>query len=155
MALVRWNPWGDLLSLHSQMDQLFGQTMGEFGMDGGEYANLPVDIRQTDGAFTIEASVPGFKPEDVEVTFDNGMLTIKGQAERKSESEKDGWVRRERRHTSVFRQVALPNEVKSDDITARFENGVLTITVPRVEKAQPKRIPVSGGNPSVVDAPKS
>ena len=64
-ALVRWNPWGELFSLQSQMDQLF-QALNNGGQgtsDGTDHYNLPVDIRQSDDAFTIEASVPGFAPE--------------------------------------------------------------------------------------------
>lgn len=110
--------------------------------------NLPVDIRQTENEFLIEASVPGFTPDQVEVTFDDGVLTIRGQRSEQRE-EKDGqYVRRERRQASVYRQIALPAEVRADEIAAGFENGVLRITVPRAQKAQPKRIPVtapSGG----------
>jgi HSP20 family protein len=136
MAVVRWNPWGELFSLHDQMDQLFQHTAGT------EVVNLPVDIRQTDDRFVIEASIPGFKPEDVEVTFDDGVLSIRGRLESQHESKEGGYVRRERHTSSVFRQISLPNDVQADEITAGFENGVLTVTVPRAAKAQPKRIPV-------------
>ncbi len=97
MAVVRWNPWNDLFDLHAQVDHLF-QTPATASRNGVEYTSLPVDIQQTEGAFVVEASVPGFNPGDVEVTF---------------------------------------------------EDGVLRITVPRAQKAQPKRIPVTvaGGEP--------
>ena len=146
MALIRWNPWGDLFDLHSQVDHLF-QSLGPdtVRMNGDEIAGLPVDIRQTDDAFVIEASVPGFRPEDVEVTFADGLLTIKGNRSAETEDKSGTYVRRERRTTSVFRQVGLPAEVRDDHISARFDNGVLRITVPRAEKAQPKRIPVTAG----------
>jgi HSP20 family protein len=157
MAVVRWNPWGELTSLHDQMDQLFQQVFGEpiARRDGGELLTLPVDIRQTDAAYILEASVPGFSPEDVEVTFDNGILTIRGERREQGEKTEGEYVRRERRLASVFRQVTLPSEVEADRISAGFENGVLTVTVPRVAKAQPKRIPVAAGKPNVVEAPKS
>jgi HSP20 family protein len=146
MALVRWNPWSELFDLHSQMDQLFSSLTPEAGerSNGYEFANLPVDIRQTDEAFIIEASVPGFPPEDVEVTFDDGVLTIKGTRRGESEEKKGNFVRRERRLASVFRQVGLPAEVRADEIKAAFDNGVLRINIPRAQKAQPKRIPVTG-----------
>jgi HSP20 family protein len=143
-ALVRWNPWSELFDLHSQVDSLFNQALGaEQSGTGGEYANLPVDIRQTDEGFLIEASVPGFRPEDVEVTVDNGVLTIKGERRDEREQKKGNYVRRERRVMSVMRQIGLPQDVRADDITARFENGVLTLTLPRMEKSHPKRISVS------------
>jgi HSP20 family protein len=149
MAVVRWNPWNDLFELHSQMDQLF-QSMGgaeTMSTQNGDtqYASLPIDVRQTNEAFLLEASVPGFSPEDVEVTFDDGVLTIKGTHKTEREEGKGQWVRRERRLSSVFRQVGLPAEVRADEISASFENGVLRITVPRAQKAQPKRIQVTAG----------
>ena len=152
MALVRWNPWSDLFSLHNQMDQLFQSTLPQpESRNGGEHFSLPVDIRQSDEAFTIEASVPGFDPQNVEVTFEDGVLSIKGTYNDEHERSGDGYVRRERRTGSVYRQIGLPAEVRADEISAAFHNGVLTVTVPRAAKAQPKRIPVSTGAPSTAN----
>lgn len=155
-SVTRWNPWSELFSLHDQMDQLFN---GAFGSSPARAADapsrLPIDIRQSAEAFTIEASVPGFAPEDVEVTVDQGVLTIKGTRKQETEDRKEGWIRRERRQSSVFRQLGLPAEVRESEITASFANGVLTVTVPRAQKAEPKRIPVNAGAPTVIDAPKS
>lgn len=160
-ALTRWNPWSDLFSLHDQMDQLFNEAFGGSALarrNGGEAAlTLPIDIRQTDEAYVLEASVPGFKPEDVEVTLDQNVLTIQGTQRQESEEEKGGWVRRERRTGSFRRQVVLPAEVRAEEISASFEHGVLTVTVPRAQKAQPRRIPVAPGAPAeprVIDAPQ-
>lgn len=149
-ALVRWNPWNDLFSLHNQMDQLFQTLNPEAELrTGAETFNLPVDIRQSEQAFTIEASVPGFNPDDVEVTFEDGVLTIRGTHTTEKESKDGGYVRRERRVGSVYRQIGLPAEVRADEISAQFHNGVLTVTIPRAEKTQPKRIPVNTGAPAV------
>ena len=144
MAVVRWNPWSDLSDLHTQVDHLFQAfSPATASRNGIEYSSLPVDIRQTDAAFFVEASVPGFSPEDVEVTFDDGVLTVSGRRS-STETTKDGtYVRRERRATSVFRQVGLPAEVRAQDIKASFDNGVLTIEIPRAQKAAPQRIPVT------------
>jgi len=157
MTVVRWSPWGELTSLHEQMDQLFQQVFGETPArrDGGELLTLPVDIRQTGNAYILEASVPGFTPDEVEVTYDAGILTIRGERRSESQSGEGDYVRRERRSASVFRQISLPGEIQPDGIAAGFENGVLTVTVPRVPKAQPKRIPVSAGSSAVVEASKS
>lgn len=150
-SLTRWNPWNDLFALHDQMDRLFdeaysGVTAPTRGGDAP--AMLPVDIRQTDEAYVVEASVPGFAPEDVEVTVDQSVLTIRGNRKQESEENRHGWIRRERRATSVFRQIGLPAEVREGEISASFENGVLTVTLPRAQKAQPKRIPVNTGAPA-------
>lgn len=154
MALVRWSPWGELPSLHDQMDQLFQQVFGEplARQNGDEHLTLPVDIRQTENSYIIEASVPGFSPDHVAVTYEDGVLTISGERRADRESKEGDYVRRERRTASVFRQVSLPGEIESDGISAAFENGVLTVTVPRIAKAQPKRIPVTAGSRKVVEA---
>jgi HSP20 family protein len=146
MALARWNPWGELFSLQDQMDHLFSNAFSQAVMpQGTPTATLPLDIRQTDEAYVIEASVPGFTPEEVEVTLDENVLTIRGERKQESDETKGGYVRRERRVASVFRQVGLPAEVKADEISASFENGILTVRVPRAQKAQPRRIEVTGG----------
>ena len=144
MALY-WNPETDL-------DQLLSAAFGRF--DRTVHNNLPLDIRQTEEAYWIEASVPGFRPEDVEITLDENVLTIHGT--RRPAETMGGYVQRERQLTSVHRNVTLPAQVKAEEITARFENGVLTVMVPRAQKAQPIRIPVSAAGVEatrVIDAP--
>jgi HSP20 family molecular chaperone IbpA len=75
MTLNRWNPWTDLFSMH---DQLYNDALGRSMMSERTIHTLPIDIRQSDDAFEIEASVPGFKPADIEITFDENVLTIRG-----------------------------------------------------------------------------
>jgi len=143
MAVVRWNPWNDLFDLHAQVDQIFQPLGPTASRNGVEYRTLPVDIRQSDAAYIVEASVPGFNPGEVEVTFEDGVLTIAGRRDTSETTKDANYLRRERRSTAVFRQVGLPAEVRAEDITASFENGVLRVTVPRAQKAQPVRIPVT------------
>ncbi len=146
MAVVRWNPWSDLFDLHTQMDHTLQPIAhATASRNGVEYATLPVDIRQTDEAFFVDASIPGFAPEDVDVMFDDGVLTITGRRSATETAKDATYVRRERRATSVFRQVGLPAEVRAQDITATFEHGVLHIEIPRTQKAAPQRIPVKVG----------
>ncbi len=144
MALY-WNP-------ETNLDQLLTAAFGRF--DRTAHNNLPLDIRQTEEAFWIEASVPGFRPEDVEITLDENVLTIHGT--RHPSQTMDGYLQRERQLTSVHRHVSLPAQVKAEEITARFENGILTIMVPRAQKAQPRRISVTMARvepTQVIDAP--
>ncbi len=146
MTLVRWNPWTDLTSLQDQMDQLMTQIFGSdvrVPESGPGSMTLPVDVRQTDTEFIVEASIPGFKPEDVEITVDNGILTIQGEMLEEKEEKKGEYVRRERRRGSFSRTLQLPSEVREDDVRATFENGILTVELPRQEKAHPKRVPVT------------
>ena len=138
MVINHWNPWNEVFSAH---EQLYTDALGRTLMPERLMHTLPLDIRQSDDAFEIEASVPGFKPEDVDITFDENVLTIRG-TRHEDEVMRGAYVRRERNAHSVYRQVGPPAEVKTDEITAGFDNGVLTVIVPRAQRAQPKRIPV-------------
>jgi HSP20 family protein len=146
---MNWNSWSDVAELLSGgFDRTF--------MPQRYVHSLALDIRHTDEAFWIEASVPGFRPEDVEITLDESVLTIRGTPLQEDEGLHGGYVQRERQLSSVYRQVGLAAEVRAEEITASFENGVLTIMVPRAKKAQPKRIAVTTAgaeHPKVIDAP--
>jgi len=146
---TNWNPWSEVAEL---LNEGFSRTL----MPQRAVHNLPLDIRHTEEAFWIEASVPGFRPEDVEITLDENVLTIRGTRLQEHEGLHGGYVQRERQLGSVYRQVGLAAEVRAEEITASFENGVLTVMVPRAKKAQPKRIPVTmagAEQPRVIDAP--
>jgi HSP20 family protein len=149
MVVNRWNPWTELFSMH---DQLYNDAYGRSMMPERTVHTLPLDIRQSDEMFEIEASVPGFKPEDVEITFDENVLTIRGTRQ-EDEITRGAYVRRERNLHSVYRQVGLPAEVKADQISATFENGILTVSIPRAQRAQPTRIPVTSiEHPKLIEA---
>jgi HSP20 family protein len=149
MALIRWNPGSDLMNIHSEMDRLFGdltegmRAQGNGGR-GETSAILPVDIERTDDALVIYASVPGFSPDEVDVTVDNGVLTIDARHPQEGEEEQRqrNFIRQERYTGRLYRQIALGEGVKSEDARATFHNGVLTVTVPLAPRPQPKRIPV-------------
>jgi HSP20 family protein len=138
------------------MDRLFADMFGEMGMamrpimgDGGEGGtptyHLPVNIMETDSGYMIEAPVPGFKPEDVDITFSDGMLTINA---RRSEAKRQGegnWLRRELGYGHYMRQITLPGQVKADDIKASFDDGMLMVEVPRAPKPKAAHIEVQRG----------
>ena len=133
----RWDPWNDLTTLQSEVSRLMNDVWSAAGdRSGAPTAYLPLDIRQTEGEFLLEASVPGFKPEEIEVVSENGVLTIRGEHQAESEW-KGEYLRRERRQVSLFRQVSLPQEVRESEITATFEHGVLTRSSSRAVPAEP------------------
>jgi len=155
MAIVRWNPTSDLFNLHSELDRLFGDlTEGLVpvrGQEGGRTmsAFLPIDVERGEREITIRASVPGFKPEEVSVTVDGGVLTIDARHdEEREEKDKEGKnvVRRERYTGRLYRQIALGEGVDSEKVQARFENGELIISVPLTQRPQPRRIKVQASN---------
>jgi HSP20 family protein len=150
MALIRWNPTSELMNLHSEMDRVFGELTEDFGLlprvlgNGRNEASafLPLDVERTDNALVIRASVPGFSPEEVSVTVENGVLTIDARHQRESERKERNFIRQERFSGRLYRQIALGEDVNSEEANATFKDGVLTVTVPMAPRPEPKRIPV-------------
>jgi len=101
-----------------------------------------VDIAEKDDHFLIEADVPGVDPKDIEVSMENGYLTVKGERDSESRDEKDGYSRVERSHGSFYRRFSLPETADSENVSATSNKGVLQIKVGKAEVAKPKKITV-------------
>jgi HSP20 family protein len=152
MALNRWNPTADLMGLHSEMDRLFDEVVQGAGgphrasrwSGEGPPAYAPVDVYRIQDAVVVEASVPGFSPEEVSVSFEGDVLTVEAQ-HRQPGPPQDGrqYLRQERYTGRLHRQVPLGPHLDSDGARASFANGVLTVRIPLVPKPQPRRIPVT------------
>lgn len=146
MATVRWwSPTTDLMTATRVIDRMFDQFLGygqtaEQGSSGTPTYALPVDVLETDQSFLLYASVPGTASENVDVTFEDGVLTISVQAVPYDRQGK--WLRQERPWGNWSRKLELPKEVQPDGIEAHVEHGLLTVTVPKAAQAQPVRIPV-------------
>jgi HSP20 family protein len=150
MTSIRWwDPMADLLDAHRTMDRVFDQFFGNGGSSAPEAEHgevptyyLPVDILETEGSYVLSAGVPGFSPDQVEVTFEDGVLSIFAKA---TPLQGEGnWVRRERPYGSFVRKLQLPQQVVADKISADFDNGLLTITVPKAAKPEPVKIGITG-----------
>jgi HSP20 family protein len=131
------------------MDRLFGDFFGSPLAESNAASQtwyLPVDIVDQGNAFQVKAAVPGFKPEDVEVTYHDGLLSISAQRRQESESKQGSYLRRELSVGNYSRTVQLPGDIKASDIRASFENGVLTVDVPKSPEAKPVKIPIGSGN---------
>jgi HSP20 family protein len=148
MALSRLSPMGELAGLHNAMDRLFSDFFGSPLWDSSEAATrtwyLPVDVVDQGGAYQIKAAVPGFSPEEVEVTFAEGMLNISAQHKQETTSKGENYLRRELSLGNYTRTVMLPGEIKEKEIKASFDNGILTVEVPKLPAAQPIKIQVTG-----------
>ena len=103
---------------------------------------LPLDIYQTEDSIAIKASVPGIKPEDIEVTIESNTLTLKGVSKSEEEAKDENALLRERRYGSFCRSVTLPTGLDTDKAEAFYENGVLTLSIPKREETKPKSIKV-------------
>ena len=145
--LMRLDPGRDMLSLREAMDRLFEESFlrpGFFGAGESGAAMLPVDLYENENEVVVKAAVPGVKPEEIEVTVTGDLLTIKGEFKSESEQrdEKRNWHRQERRFGSFSRQVTLPAGVNTDACQADFEDGVLTLKLPKAEEARVKRVTI-------------
>jgi HSP20 family protein len=144
MSLTRYQPWGLMRSLQDDLDRLFEQRLG---MDEttGSVANWtpPVDIREEEDRFVLHADIPGVKPEDIEVTMENGVLTISGSREETSRSESNGYRRVERVSGRFFRRFTLPDTANAEEIRAKSHNGVLEVIIPKHARVMPRRISVN------------
>ena len=158
MTLTRRpSPFGELVTLRQAMDRLFDDTIyrPSPALAGGELARLPLDVRSTPDALMVEASLPGIKPEDVEITVESGTLTIRAEDRTDERREEGGWVVREIAHGSVMRTVTLPTGLEADKAEATFEHGVLRLRFPKAEQVKPRQIriqPVTAGQARAVDA---
>lgn len=143
--LVRMDPAREMMSLHEAMDRLFEESFLRPGLLGnGESAAgmLPIDVYETENSVFVKAAVPGIKPEDIDVTLTGDLLTIKGEFKTEQKEEKRNYLRQERRYGSFSRQVTLPVGVNAENCKASFENGLLTLELPKVEQAKAKSIKV-------------
>lgn len=137
MSIVHWNPW-------REFDELFTRVAGWPGESLARTEWLPpADITETDDAYRIDLEVPAVAADDVDVSVNDGVLTVSG--ERKSETESDEGKRHrvERRWGTFSRSFRLPENVDENGIEARCRDGVLYLTVAKKEKAQPRRIEVA------------
>lgn len=141
MHITRYQPWGLFRGLQDDLDRLVESRLA---MDdtSSTIANwVPaVDIKEEKDRFVIRADVPGVKPEDIEITMENGILTIDGHRESERTEERDDYRRTERVTGRFFRRFNLPDTADAESISARSEHGVLELSIPKHAKVMPRRI---------------
>ena len=145
MTLIRRpTPLGELISLRATMDRLFDDTFGR-PRNGWLTASpaVAVDIHSTDDSVVVQAALPGVKPEDVDISVLGDTLTITASSASDAEQGEDGFSYREIRRGSFKRTVTLPKNLKTDEATATFENGLLRLSIPMAEAAKPRQIKIS------------
>ena len=143
MAIERWEPFRDMVSLRDAVSSLLQESfVRPGGMAGGGAAALPLDVHETETEFVVKASLPGVKPEDVKLSLENNMLTIRGEKKQVAEEKADRVHRYERSYGVFERAFALPSTVDAEKIEARYDAGVLTVDMPKAERARPRQIAV-------------
>ena len=144
MALARWEPFAESLLMRNWMDQLFDRNFGPGSLTGTGTTGLgfPLDVFDRGNEIVVKASLPGIRPDDVEITVTGDTLTIRGQMRTEEEGGQGNYLVQERRYGTFSRTLVLPTSVSADNAKAHFEDGVLTLTLPKSEEARPKQIKV-------------
>ena len=151
MSLIRWNPTRDLATFPSdifnmqrEMNKMFGSFF--HGVDEPSLLNgnwMPaVDVAEEDNEYVVKIELPGVNKDDVKITLESNILTIRGEKKAEKETKEKNYHRMERSYGSFLRSFNLPTTVKNDKIDAEYRDGILTITLPKAEEAKPKHIEV-------------
>ena len=151
--LTRYDPFREMVSLRDVMNRLFQEAMVAPGMMLGEMGGgaAPMDVRETEDAYEVHVSLPGWTPEEISVTIQQDTVTISGQraaqepAEGESGKKGHTYHVRERRFASFNRSFTFPTPIDAERVEARFENGELILRLPKSESARPRKIKIGGG----------
>ena len=143
--LTRYEPFSAMRSLQDEMNRAFGNVLTRTD-DGSSAATSgwspAVDVREDSDRFVIHADVPGVAPGDIELTMENGVLTIKGERSKDATSDANGFRRVERVYGSFYRRFTLPDTADGESVSAKTRDGVLEVVIPKKAAVQPKRIEV-------------
>jgi HSP20 family protein len=146
MAIVRWRPFRDLVSIQDEMNRLFddffGRPLARTEWTEGVWSPT-VDVSEDKDNVIIRAEMPGTKKEDVDISIQDNVLTLNGEKKQEKEEKDKNYHRVERSYGSFCRSFQLPTSVKTDKIKANYRDGVLNITLPKTEEVKPKQIPIS------------
>jgi HSP20 family protein len=140
--LIRWEPAREMMTLREAMDRLFDDAFtSPLSVRSGWSMSAPaIDMYQTDNEIVVKVALPGFKADEVQINVTGEILTLKGEVKHEEEKKEKAWHIREQRWGAFERSIALPTDVISDKARAEFENGILTITLPKAEEVKPKVI---------------
>ena len=140
--LIRWEPVREMMSLREAMDQLFNDAFTRpVSMSGGSVIPA-VDLYQNNDSVVVKAALPGLKADDVQISVTADVLTLRGEFKQENEQKDTTYHIREQRFGSFERSIMLPSDVQTDKAKADFENGILTITLPKAESVKPKTITI-------------
>lgn len=147
--LIRWDPVREFVPLREAMDRMFAERFSHlfngWPLLEGELRTLALDVSETDDSLVVEASLPGYDADEVDLAVSGNVLMIKGEHKGEVEKEEKGKYHYRERHSGTFqRSITLPVEVNAEAAEATFEKGVLTLTLPKIEATKPKRIEIKG-----------
>jgi HSP20 family protein len=141
--IIRWEPAREMMTLREAMDRLFDDAFTRpLSLSGNNWSIPAVDMYQTDNEVVVKAALPGIKADEVQINVTGEVLTLKGETKQENETKEKAYHIREQRWGTFERSIVLPTEVVADKAKADFENGVLTITLPKAEEVKPKTISI-------------
>ena len=152
MVLQRWEPFRELRQMEDTMNRLWRGYSGAPALrEGAEDWNILIDVFQKKDDIVVKASIPGVKPEGIDVCLEDNVLTIKAERKPEAEGEESTYLIQERPTGSFYRALRLPDTVDTDKIQSSYENGVLTVTMPKAEEKKKKQIQVkvNGGTKTI------
>ena len=151
MAIIRWDPFREMTQVQNHVNRLVDQVWG-----GRQESWLPaVDVFDTQEAVVLKAELAGMDPDDIQIEVEDNVLTIKGERKFEEAVDEERYYRVERRFGSFQRSLALPQGVKADEIVAGYEDGILTLTVPKAPEQKPQRIAVKAQKTVAAEKPES
>ena len=147
-TIIRWNPFREVVAMQNAMDRLFEDAWrGAWPTDALSAQSLPLDVHETDSNYTVSAALPGVNSDQVNVKLHDGVLTINVELPQPTTPENTRALLQERVWGKFSRTVSLPQPVNADKVEATFENGVLTLVLPKTEAVQPRLINIKTVNP--------
>jgi HSP20 family protein len=141
--VARWNPTREAMDLFNEFERLLGRSAYRDAVDTPTTWGLALDVFEQDEVYVVKASVPGVNPDDLNITLEDNVLTIQGELQAEESIEEGQYHLRERRYGSFGRTLRFPVAVNANAVTANYENGVLTLSVPKAEEVKPKRIAIN------------
>lgn len=150
MTIARFHPMPDVVSPREAMDRLFEDSFIRpttwTGLPAGQIA-VPVDLWETPEAYHLRADLPGLTAEDIDINVTADTVSVSGELKGQTDVSGDGYLRQERRYGKFQRAFTLPTQLESNKIEATFDNGVLTLVMPKAEAVRPKQIKITAKNP--------
>lgn len=152
--LIRWDPFREMMSLRHQMERLFDEPFRAIEGWRPEFPawDLALDVLEKEDEFEVKASLPGMTPEAIDITLSDNVLTVAGETRHEEERKEEHYHLRELRYGKFCRSVRLPAPVVEEKVEAVYEQGVLTLHLPKAEGAKPKRIMVHGDGGKTIEA---
>ena len=152
-TMNRWEPSRGATTLQEQLNRVLGDMLERAGDESNLTPWAPaVDILETEHQLVVKADLPDVNPQDLDIRVENNILTIRGERKFENEVNEENYLRVERSYGSFSRSFSLANSVKSDAIKADYQNGVLTLSIPKREEAKPKQIKVNVATPAMAAA---